>query len=484
MRALEEPALINACLVVLAGLLASGVAVLLAELPAGALREIRSPTNALYWAVTTLTTVGFGDIVAHSPAGRFVTVAWTLTSFVAMSVLSSLLTSSLTSARLAAAPVDALRDVRGPLCVEAGYPLLDAFLARDEATPTRLLRRSLGGCVDAVLSREAHAAISDRPALTWLMTTRAGGLPPMHISPQLSAHPCAFAYAVGSPLRQYANPAIVAAQADPSWAPFVEGMRTVYFGVPAVVQPTPAVEPINRDLVITVSVLSALFVFGQAVYMARCAGALDGLPSWPASPWGSKSSLRRATRALGGGGGGGGGGGASFGSAAADCDVIGTDDEGGGAALAQEEDGSPRGARSPSPTHSRRASGASDGGGLEGGSVSAAVLGMEIRALTEVHEASAAAMRARLALLEQRAAAGMLAGGAAGGGKAMRNKLRSLTRSVSVTAAHSLQLQQYTPRHSQPEASPFGSPSELRAEDDGGGAGGGAARISNSATPV
>jgi ABC-type amino acid transport substrate-binding protein len=442
MRALEEPALINATLVVLAGLLVSGAVILLAELPAGAAREIRSPTNALYWAVTTLTTVGFGDIVARSPAGRFVTVAWTLTSFVSMSVLSSLLTSSLTSARLAAAPVDALGDVVGALCVEGGYPLLDAFLARAEGTPTRLLRRSLGGCLDAVLSREAHAAVSDRPALTWRMATQAGGLPPMHLSPQLSAHPLALAFAADSPLRAFVNPAIIAAQADPVWAPFVDGMRTIYFSVPNVSQAAAASEGVNRELIITVAVLACFFAVGQAVYMARFAGGGGGGALWgwaSAQQWGrSSSSLRRASRALPGGGAN-----ASFGSA-----------DGGGA------DGG--------------ADAYDDGGGGDG---SAAALAAEVRSLSDAHEASAAAMRGRLAALEARAsAAGAAASGNGGGSgdKAARTQMRALSHiSVNLSSASASALtpppqqqQHEQQQHAQGEAVPFGA-LEPHARDGG-----------------
>jgi len=37
-------------------------------------------TTGLYWAITTATTVGYGDVIPHNPAGRLVASAVMLTT--------------------------------------------------------------------------------------------------------------------------------------------------------------------------------------------------------------------------------------------------------------------------------------------------------------------------------------------------------------------------------------------------------------------
>lgn len=51
----------------------------------------------LYWAVTTATTTGYGDVTPHTPAGHVIAVAVMLTVIPLFAATFSLLTSSLTA---------------------------------------------------------------------------------------------------------------------------------------------------------------------------------------------------------------------------------------------------------------------------------------------------------------------------------------------------------------------------------------------------
>jgi len=55
--------------------------------------------DALWWAVTTVTTVGYGDVVPESTAGRFVGAALMLTGLALIPMITSVVVSILVSQR-------------------------------------------------------------------------------------------------------------------------------------------------------------------------------------------------------------------------------------------------------------------------------------------------------------------------------------------------------------------------------------------------
>ena len=83
------------------------VAVLLV-LVAGALERIVEPDTftsiglAYWWAVTTVTTVGYGDVVPESPGGRIVAAMLMLTGLALIPTLTSVIVSTLIGKRHAA----------------------------------------------------------------------------------------------------------------------------------------------------------------------------------------------------------------------------------------------------------------------------------------------------------------------------------------------------------------------------------------------
>jgi polar amino acid transport system substrate-binding protein len=56
--------------------------------------------DGLYWAVVTMTTVGYGDKTPKTTGGRVVAIAWMLSSLVLVSLLSTSLVSRLTADRV------------------------------------------------------------------------------------------------------------------------------------------------------------------------------------------------------------------------------------------------------------------------------------------------------------------------------------------------------------------------------------------------
>ena len=77
-----------------------GIALILVAL-AGALQRIVEPETfkslglAYWWAVTTVTTVGYGDVVPESPGGRVVASMLMLTGLALIPTLTSVIVSTL-----------------------------------------------------------------------------------------------------------------------------------------------------------------------------------------------------------------------------------------------------------------------------------------------------------------------------------------------------------------------------------------------------
>jgi voltage-gated potassium channel len=67
--------------------------------------------DALWWAVSTVSTVGYGDVVPVSGAGRLVATALMLTGLALIPLITSVVVSILVSKRTREAREDELRDL-------------------------------------------------------------------------------------------------------------------------------------------------------------------------------------------------------------------------------------------------------------------------------------------------------------------------------------------------------------------------------------
>ena len=87
-------------------LVAMGVAMWIAERPMRSTRHdsaVASLRDGVYWAVVTMTTVGYGDKTPKTNSGRAIAILWMLTSVALVSILSTAIVSRMTVERLSSA---------------------------------------------------------------------------------------------------------------------------------------------------------------------------------------------------------------------------------------------------------------------------------------------------------------------------------------------------------------------------------------------
>jgi hypothetical protein len=212
-----------------------------------------------------MTTVGFGDSVPSCGLARFITSLWTVASYMAMSLLTAIVTTILTADNISVSSVNALGDVTGTLCVEEAYALLEAFIALDPNAPSALVRDTVPGCMQRLLAGEVQALITDRPLGVWY--TAEYGLPGLDLSGPLSTNPLGFLYAANSTLRALVNPGVVASLTDPDWVPRAQSLVQYYFAAPPNAQVAEPAVTVSPALIAACAVLTAVTLLLHLAHM-------------------------------------------------------------------------------------------------------------------------------------------------------------------------------------------------------------------------
>ncbi len=277
--------LINTFLVLVVMLCCAGTLVFALE--GGANRALNTPLQGVYWAVSTLSTVGYGDVVLRSRAGRVLATVWMVASLISLCVLTSQLSARVTASGLQARVINALADVTGVLCVESFYPELADFVRLDPQRPPATRTAEVGVCIAELLAGNVQAVISDRPLLSWYVD--AYNVDGLHISPPLSFNPFAFAWPSGQQWGPRLNPAILRTTRSATWAPRMDNIRSLYFGVQQrAAHVAPAQTAVRTELKLAAGLVFAATLALSALPGLPCVrrGALARrMPSWVVRCW-------------------------------------------------------------------------------------------------------------------------------------------------------------------------------------------------------
>jgi polar amino acid transport system substrate-binding protein len=207
-------------------LIVMGIAMWLAERPMRP-RNHESAVDTLhdgvYWAVVTMTTVGYGDKTPKTTAGRLIAISWMLASVALVSILSTSIVSRMTAERV----VGGLRLTEADL---AGKRLgAVAHSSGAEYLDERRLRYrpfdDLAAALIALDRRQVDAVVNSVGALEYLVATR---FKDTIKAPQGVLEPAYIAIALppGSPLKKSLDQALVGITGSQEWRQIEDG----YFG--------------------------------------------------------------------------------------------------------------------------------------------------------------------------------------------------------------------------------------------------------------
>ena len=213
---------------ILALLLLLGVVIWLIERPgrSGKLPPEDSVANlrdGLYWAVVTMTTVGYGDKTPKTHLGRFVAVVWMLSSVALVSLVSASLVSRLTAERVENSSIRAESDLTGKklaaVAQSSGAEYLDELHLKYEKYD------NLAEALSSLANGQTNAVVNSVGALQYLVAARFAQVirvPRVLLAPAFMA----IALPDNSPLKKPIDRALIKITASPEW----KSVEELYFG--------------------------------------------------------------------------------------------------------------------------------------------------------------------------------------------------------------------------------------------------------------
>jgi ABC-type amino acid transport substrate-binding protein len=203
-------------------LIVMGVAMWLAERPMrphGHESVVDTLRDGIYWAVVTMTTVGYGDKTPKTSAGRVIAVIWMLASVALVSILSTSIVSRMTAERVVGGLRLTEADLAGKrlaaVAHSSGAEYLDErhlpYASFDDLAALTALGRG-----------EADAVVNSIGALQYLTSARFKNTirPPQGV---LEPAYMAIALPPGSPLKKLLDEALVEITASREWRQVEDG---------------------------------------------------------------------------------------------------------------------------------------------------------------------------------------------------------------------------------------------------------------------
>jgi polar amino acid transport system substrate-binding protein len=206
-------------IIIVAMLVLIGVAMWFVERPVrtgmqGSESSVVTLRDGLYWAVVTMTTVGYGDKTPKTTIGRFVAVLWMLGSLVLVSLLSTSLVSRLTAERVESRNVASLIDLSRQKLAAVAHSSGAEYL--DELHLQYMKCKDLTEALDTLVNGQSNAVVNSVGALQYFIAKRyakvldmpQGLLAPAYMAVALPAH---------SPLKRPIDRALIKITSGAEW---------------------------------------------------------------------------------------------------------------------------------------------------------------------------------------------------------------------------------------------------------------------------
>ena len=207
-------------------LIVMGVAMWLAERPMrphGHESVVDTLRDGIYWAVVTMTTVGYGDKTPKTTAGRIIAVVWMLASVALISILSTSIVSRMTADRVVGGLRLTEADLAGKRLAAVAHSSGAEYL--DERRLCYAPFDDLSAALTALDRGDADAVVNSIGALQYLIPAR---FKSTIKTPQGVLQPAymAIALPLGSPLKKPLDEALIGITASQEWRQVEDG----YFG--------------------------------------------------------------------------------------------------------------------------------------------------------------------------------------------------------------------------------------------------------------
>ena len=207
-------------------LIVMGVAMWLAERPMrphGHELAVDTLRDGIYWAVVTMTTVGYGDKTPKTTAGRVIAVVWMLASVALVSILSTSIVSRMTADRVVGGFRVTEADLAGKRLAAVAHSSGAEYL--DERRLRYTPFDDLAAALTALERGQADAVVNSIGALQYLVATRFKDTirPPQGV---LEPAYMAIALPPGSSLKKSLDEALVGITASQEWRQIEDS----YFG--------------------------------------------------------------------------------------------------------------------------------------------------------------------------------------------------------------------------------------------------------------
>jgi polar amino acid transport system substrate-binding protein len=185
--------------------------------------SVTSWHDGVYWAVVTMTTVGYGDKTPKTSAGRAIAMVWMIGSLVLVSLLTTTLIARITVNRVEGAVVNHARDLTGKRLAAVGGSSGAEYLETQHVPYQQFA--NLPDALGALAAGKADAVVNSVGALQYLVRTRFAGTiaPPRG---QLAPAYMAFALPMNSGLKKSLDRALTTVTASPEW----RSVEEAYFG--------------------------------------------------------------------------------------------------------------------------------------------------------------------------------------------------------------------------------------------------------------
>ncbi len=174
-------------------------------------RPARGLFSGFWWAVVTMTTVGYGDKTPITVPGRLLGIVWMFSALLLTSLVTAQLSATLTAERIVSriTSVSDLAKVRvGNVEGAASLAALRALGARPVGYP------DVKTGLEALAAGKIDAFVHDEPILVWLLDSVEGAtIAPLRFSPD----DYAIVLPEGSPYREAFNVALLQVLASDQW---------------------------------------------------------------------------------------------------------------------------------------------------------------------------------------------------------------------------------------------------------------------------